>query len=321
MGINGRTFLEQTGHGVESISPDLGDGRHAVEEGSGKSGVLGRAVTGARRVRRRAYWAALVCILALTGRAQASYLGATTTLNVPSGGPFNPPPLPPIFPKESARAFIKTVQGVRTQAWPIIWFWPAFTSSKETECVATVTPDGCPATTIADGTLSSDFGIGTGADTGHFASSKTRHICCAKSKHSGSSRRYMISTGDGGASLISLRKISRCKWRGPSCLRNCSVFNSALATRSDEADNSDLSLSSRIVPDIAIATALITPAPSARTPTQVKNVNTSSALVGSPSTFKPLRDIAIIVSAIAFGTCVYALVFFWRRSERRKRCL
>src|SRR6185437_3493708 len=122
-------------------------------------------------------------------------LGATTTRSVPGGGALGPPPEPPIRPSDCSRAFDSTVHGVCTQ---LLEFRSACASASDTECVTTVTPDGWPPIDIDVGLCKySDpkfGGIGVGDSTSHLAACKTRQISCARSKHSGSSRRYMIST-------------------------------------------------------------------------------------------------------------------------------
>jgi hypothetical protein len=159
-------------------------------------------------------------------------LGETTTRSNPSGGAPCPPAWPTTFPKESPKACVSMVHGVFTHSRPIIAFSEARDSSSDISFTTTVTPEGWPPTDIGVGP--SDIkrdGIGLGASTGHFPSSSARQICCARSKHSGSSWRYIISTRAVGWPVTSLINMSRCNWRGPKSFRNRSSFSSASLVR------------------------------------------------------------------------------------------
>jgi hypothetical protein len=138
-----------------------------------------RAAIGRRsRQRRAARMAQRPNAVPMRGKLRCSKwlahpLGVTTTRSVPSGGPFGVPAA--ILPRDAARAYVSTVQGVLIHSLPRNAFWLASASSVVTWRATTVTLEGCPPTEREVGpSLKNSEGIGFGAATGHLASSRAR---------------------------------------------------------------------------------------------------------------------------------------------------
>jgi hypothetical protein len=136
------------------------------------------------------------------------------------------------FPNASSR----TIHGVFTEPSRLVAPTPSVNrdgSVSIAECATTVTPDGCAPTDITVGAFSTTElslgGTGLGELTSHLAVCKASHICWDKRKESGSSFKYIISTGAFGFPSRAAKNSLRSSRRGPTWFFNSSSFNSASA--------------------------------------------------------------------------------------------
>ena len=259
--------------------------------------------------------AALATILLLGTSAYG--FGPTITLREPSGMDLSSLPTRPPIVRNNAldspanAVFLFSSVNESEFAW----------SSGEIEGVARITPLCHPPTTNIVGLSLSPFTrIGFGSETVHPAAMRLFCICSASVNASESSRKYNISTLAFGCCDMAALNIVRSIIRGPICLRNCSVFNSAAATLSLDSRRSFSQYHSFtfVVPmikivDITPATRLATNTTFAQSAIRLADSRESQ----EPHTRLPLwffvGAIVIVFFAGVAGIAFILWVFRWKR--------